>query len=312
MGHGVIPPAQMFIRQRGLKKIDGHTPGHILRSEILHLILHCGKVALLRNGNNKNTELIGAFTELGLNLVETQVGGIGGSIASSNIHSGVGRAGLIPDLGLHRLGEQTVLLEQFITGILILQKVFAHIEDIRISGVRNLKTLVAIAHAIKPQHTDLLKIVQIAIQISLGQLSGETLIQCALGSRHLALRSLTVEVAYIARGHDSNQQHGRLENVHMILIGNILSLSHVMLISALCLGGETTHVALAGEEIIPQEIRGEPSPVVRAKVVDVIQESNILFLLLGVFHKAEQCALRSAKVLRHNGKQGQRHRVQRA
>ena len=100
--------------------------------------------------------------------------------------------------------------------------------------------------------------------------------------------------------------------MHVILVRDKLPLGHVMLIGALRLRRETAHIALSGKEVIPQEVRSQPAPVIRAIFIDIVNEAHVLFRLFRVLHEAEQGALRCAKVLGNDSKQRERHWMQRA
>ena len=171
---------------------------------------------------------------------------------------------------------------------------------------------VPIGHGIKAEYTNLLEVGEIHFHIFLGQLPSKAFIQSASGSRYLSLCSLTVKIADYSRGHDRNQQHGRFEHMHVVLIRNEFPFCHVMLVGALGLRRETADITLSGKEVIPKEIRRQPAPIVWAIVVDVVDKANILFRLFCVLHKAEESTLGSSEVLGNNCKERKRHRMQRA
>ena len=52
-------------------------------------------------------------------------------------------------------------------------------------------------------------------------------------------------------------------------------------------------------------------PIIGAEIFYIINKADVLFGLFGIFHEAEECALRGTEILRDNRKQRQRHRVQR-
>ena len=85
-----------------------------------------------------------------------------------------------------------------------------------------------------------------------------------------------------------------------------------MLVGALGLCRKAADITLPGKEIVPQEVRGQPPPIVRAEIVDVIDKTDVLFGLFCVLHKAEESTLGSSEVLGNNCKERKRHRMQRA
>ena len=126
------------------------------------------------------------------------------------------------------------------------------------------------------------------------------------------MRCLTIKIADGSRRHDRNQQHGSLEHVHVVIIRDELSLGHKVLICALGLCRETADIAFSGEEIVPQEVGGQPAPIFRPEVVYVIDEADVLLGFFFVLHEAEDSPLGGSKVLSDNRKERKRHRMQRA
>ena len=87
-------------------------------------------------------------------------------------------------------------------------------------------------HSGKEEHAYLLKVGEVHLHIFLVQLTSKAFIQGASGSRNLALCGLTIKIADSSRGHDRNQQHGRFEHMHVIIVCDVFTLRHKMLICA--------------------------------------------------------------------------------